>query len=226
MEGEEARHIILSRRMRPGEVFTLQDPARQRMQVQLLAATKNSLEAKILASVPIPPEPRVKISIFQSAVNEKAFEFILQKSTELGVSRIVVFNSKNTALKISASLFEKKLERWNKILWEAAKQCDRGSVPELEFRDNVGEVTRLAKSLDMVLVADVAGGSFQSALSHSSSEYAAVGLVVGPEGGFHIEEVESFKVLSNHALVSLGPFVLRSETAALAGAAVLRQLLV
>src|SRR5258708_49307 len=133
VEGEEARHILLSHRVKKGERIKLQGPNNKRFLCEVTDARKDRLAVKVLQAVFVPAEPSLKLSLFQAKISENALDFILQKSTELGVSRIVLFNSANVATKLSKDQYDGKSERWNKILWEAAKQCERIGPPGLEF---------------------------------------------------------------------------------------------
>jgi len=164
-----------------------------------------------------PKEPDLKITLFQSVVSEKALDFIFQKGTELGVSKIILFNSQNTAVKLSGDKFKSKQERWNKILIESAKQCERGVWPELEFLLDVDQVLSSAKIFDKVFLADISG----QPINHFNRDqsWSILSIIIGPEGGFTQEELSKFKSLSNAEVVSLGPILLRAETASLASLA-------
>jgi 16S rRNA (uracil1498-N3)-methyltransferase len=215
VEGEEAGHILLARRVKVGEKINLQGPNGKRFVSEVVKLNKKSLTVKALEETVVPQEPKVSVTLFQSFVSEKALDFIFQKGTELGLSKIVLFNSVNTATKVTKEMFNKKLERWNKILWEAAKQCDRGVIPEITFLQGLDDVMSLAKSFDKVLVMDILGQKL-----NVKGQILNAALVVGPEGGFTRSEVDQMKTLVNHQLVSFGSRMLRAETAALAALAV------
>jgi 16S rRNA (uracil1498-N3)-methyltransferase len=206
--------------MRKGEQFNLQGPDDKRFVVEVLNAGKKDVVIKVLKQIPTPPEPEINITLLQAMVNEKALDFILQKSTELGAREIVLFNSANVAAKLSIDQFNKKKDRWGRILWEAAKQCDRVRPPKLEFVDNVQPVL---SEYQKVVLLDPAGGKLKDLKIERLKDCA---ILIGPEGGFTEEEVDKFKSLSNCVPVSLGPILLRAETAALAGLAVLQNLAV
>ena len=89
---------------------------------EVIKTDKKALTVKVQSPVlPIPQEPSVEIILFQAIVSEKALDFIFQKGTELGLKKIVLFNSANASAKLSLDKFEAKKDRWNKILIEAAK---------------------------------------------------------------------------------------------------------
>lgn len=225
LQGEEARHILLARRMKKGESFNLQGVDEKRYRVEIIDINKNSLKLKVIESLSVPAEPALKITLFQSYVSEKALDFIFQKGTELGAFKIVLFNSQNTAAKLSKESFVKKQERWNKILWEAAKQSDRVHPPVLEFIDSLDSVLKIFPSFDKVFLFDVSGDNLKLKISNLKLLTNEVGLVIGPEGGFVQEEIEKITKLPNSTLISLGPILLRAETAALASLSIVKNLL-
>ncbi len=217
LDGEEARHILLSRRIKAGENVVLQGVDEKRFFCDVVVVLKNRLDVLPKREVVIPQEPEVKITLFQAFVAEQALDFILQKSTELGAAKIVLFNSINTATKLTKDRWDKKQARWQKILWESAKQSDRAHPPELEYADDVNEKI---KELDKVFLCDPSGEKL-----NVKGQMLNVGLVIGPEGGFTPEEINEFKSLPNVTPISLGPILLRAETAALASLAILRNIL-
>ncbi len=221
--GEEARHILLSFRVRKGEKIKIQGPDEKRYLTEVVDVGKNQLIVKVLERLSVPIEPKISTTLFQSAVSEKALDFIFQKGTELGLSRIILFNSKNTATKLSKEVFKRKEERWQKILQEAAKQCERVRPPVLEFGGDVAQILEKASHLNQVFLTDPSGNNLKSAIPNLKSP-KSIGLVVGPEGGFASEEVARFKSSPNCTAISLGPILLRAETAALAAASLITNL--
>lgn len=211
ISGDEAVHILLAHRSKKGDVIKLQGLDKKRFEAEILEKTKKSLTVKILTEVFVPKEPAVELVLFQSVVSEKALDLIFQKATELGASKIILFNSNNTAVKLSEDHFAKKTNRWNKILSESAKQSERSIFPTLEFVTDLKVALKIASGLGFVLLADQAGGAV-----NLNGKVSSLGLMVGPEGGFTVDEIALVQSLKNCQTVSLGNFVLRAETAAIA----------
>lgn len=218
--GEEARHILLAHRKKKGEKVKLQGPDGKRYGAEIVEINRNILKLKVLEQAPVPAEPKISITLFQSVVSEKALDFIFQKGTELGLNKIVLFNSANTATKLSADQFKKKQERWNKILTEAAKQCERAKYPGLEFVLDVKQAVVKMEVLDKVFLTDISGQKL-----NVKGQMSNVAVIIGPEGGFTDQEMQTFKTLPNLKIISLGPILLRAETAALASIAIIQNLI-
>jgi len=208
----EARHILLSHRVKVGEKIKIQGSDGKRFLSEVVSVTKKNLTVKPTEALKVPDEPRVKITLFQSVVSEKALGFIFQKGTELGVSEIVLFNSKNTATKLSQDLFKKKFDRWNKILMEAAKQSERAIWPKLTFAKDLDAAIALMKH-NKIFLADVSG---VNPTTLQPLHPTTLAIIIGPEGGFTPEELSRLQSLPNIQLISLGPILLRADTAALA----------
>ena len=218
LSGEEARHMLLSRRMKIGELVKLQDPSGKRYTCSIEQVGKSEVTVVALAELTIPQELPIAVSMFLSAVSEKALNFVFQKVTELGATGIVLFNSQNTATKLAAEQFKKKEDRWNKILWEAAKQSDRGSISQLQFTPTLDSAIAQASLSDQVFVLDGLGNP----LSNFNRSFKSCSIVIGPEGGFSSAELQLVKSNPNNHIVSISPFTLRTETAAIAALATIQ----
>ncbi len=217
---EEARHLLLSHRVKVGQEAKLQGPDKKRFLAKVVKAGKNHLELKCLQELVVPNESKTELVLFQAVVAEKALDFILQKGTELGLKKIVLFNGQNSATKLSKEKFAVKKIRWEKILIESVKQCERATWPELSFVSSRDELINSIKSLGTVYLTDINGG-------HPSNAGASegIGIIVGPEGGFGLEEVALFKTVSNVKTLGMGGVLLRAETATLAALSGIRMVI-
>lgn len=221
VSGEEARHLLLSHRLKVGERVKLQGPNGKRFLCITQQIKKDQVVFKVVESALVPSEPKIKVTLFQSVVSEKALDFIFQKGTELGLSGIVLFNSANTATKLSKEQFIKKQSRWNRILIESAKQCERQKWPDLKFVENLDEIVKTELGQKKVFLLDPKGDK----KSFDASNGLEIGLIVGPEGGLNEIEEEKLRALPNVDLLTLGPVLLRAETAALASLSMLRSIM-
>ena len=114
LAGQEAAHILRARRMRPGEVFELQDPRGRRFTVEREAATGRAVTVKVLAAAALPPQPRMRLTLLQGAVKEKAAEAILRQVTELGVERLIVLHALHASGRQGNPDAPRLLQRWGR----------------------------------------------------------------------------------------------------------------
>lgn len=153
-----------------------------------------------------------KITLYQALLKADKFEFILQKGVELGVSAFVPFLSERCVVEKPGG---NKMKRWQKIIQEAAEQSHRALLPVLHPVVSFAEACELAGGLAILLWEGEKSQSLRRALlSHPFQKVSALGLLVGPEGGFLPSEVkyaESRGIIP----VSLGRRILRAETAGL-----------
>lgn len=220
VQGEEAQHLT-ARRVKKGERIYLQDKNKRRFEVEVRDVGRREVTVHTLQEVAVPPEPKLQITLFQSFIAEQALDYILQKSTELGVTSIVLFYSEHSPHQLGEKL-ERKLLRWHTILNEAAKQCDRKEAPQLEFIVSHEKLLEKMQTMDVLLFLDPQGQTDLAEIKIDKS--GAVGIIVGPEGGLNKDEVSIFSALPNVHAVGLGPRLLRAETASTAAVAIVQNL--
>lgn len=222
--GAEASHLLKSRRLRNGERFAVQDPSGARCLVELVGAHGRRARVKVLQRLPVPAPPPVQLHLLQAAVKDKAAEWIVQKSTELGVAALAFFPAANSPLSHNQLAAEKTLARREKIAAEAGKQCDRQFPPTLAVLPGLAAALRVEGSAPISWLLDPAGEATPaSALGNGNSPAppaSAARVLVGPEGGFTEAETASARE-AGFTPVRLGGQSLRAETAALAACALL-----
>ena len=216
LSGDETRHILMSRRMKVGDRLEIQDLRGKRYEAKIQKIEKPTLELVAEKELEIPRELSRQITLLQAYINEKALDIIFQKATELGAAGITLYNSQNTATKLSAEIFKKKFERWEKILWEAAKQSGRGTIPTLKFLPDLNSVISSAENFEQFLILDASGVPL-----NLDQLFKSCSILIGPEGGFTSSELTQLKAIKNSQLASISPFTLRAETSAIAGLAIM-----
>ena len=159
----------------------------------------------------------------QALVKADKFELVLQKATELGASRVLPFAAARSVVKLDDERGSAKVERWRKIAQEAARQCGRADVPAVDKPQRLGELLEIAGRVPdrRGLVLDA--GERPLRLSAAARGAGKLLLVVGPEGGLAPEELAACEAAGLLG-VSLGPLVLRTETAGLAALSVVQHL--
>lgn len=155
----------------------------------------------------------IDVTLIYGLPKSDKFEFVLQKSTELGVTRVVPFLSKRSIIKTDKKAFSKKYDRYNRILKEAAEQSYRLKVPVLEELISIKELDKYLSDINLVAYEEASKQGEKSNLQKAlSSHYQSITIIVGPEGGFDQSEIDYMKSLGI-VECSLGKRILRSETA-------------
>jgi 16S rRNA (uracil1498-N3)-methyltransferase len=211
---EESHHLARVLRVQPGQEIILFDGQGGVADAVVESVSKTCVEARISSRRSV-PKPAVEITLIQAVPKPDRWELVLQKAVELGVSTIQPVVTEHTEFKANT----KKQERWEKIVLNAAQQCEVRWLPELRSLKPFREVVPELDQYDLLLVGSLYDGAqpFRSVEMKGSGE---VGLLIGPEGDFTENEVAS-AVNAGAIPVSFGDRVLRTETAAIFGLSVL-----
>ena len=224
LKGEESSHITKSRRLRPGDSFLVQDQQGRRFEAILKSFDRNSLLFTPQKPVAIPPASSLRIEILQALPKQKALDFILQKTTELGVSRLDMFCGRHSPKTFRAFEKQHHLKRWKRIVSEASKQCGRQFAPEIYFHPDISTALETLPECtnSWMLVPESADSVSWKKISSSGDDIIKHHRVmIGPEGGFHKDEIK-LSLRSGMRQVYLGPRILRSETAAMSAVSILQ----
>ncbi len=212
MSLEESRHLRDVLRLREGDEVSVFDGKGK----EFLCRIENAGSGKQLAvlqivkeSPPPSPESNLNLTLAVALLKGEKFDLVIQKATELGVSKIVPLQTKRADIKINQNEAPKKLERWQRIALEAAKQSGRARVPEITSPAAFEEFVQ-SKNGTAIFFSERGGESFDSFVS--GGEITAV---VGPEGGWEDSEIALAKE-NGFCVVTLGGRILRAETAAIA----------
>lgn len=213
IEGDDARHIARSLRMAVGDEITVSDGVGAEYTATLERIRDERVDALIVSSRPSPSEPSVRITLYMAYPKGDKLETVVQKAVELGVSRIVPFESSRCIKRPSADKAEANRKRLSRIALEAAKQCGRGIVPEVALPVSFREAVKEAASADLPLFCyeDESGTNIKTVLEGATA-VKSVSVMVGSEGGFSPDEASAARE-GGLISVGLGPRILRCETA-------------
>ena len=211
--GADAAHISRSLRMRVDDDIVLCDKTGYDFLCKIESFTESSVFCRLIEKVPSISEPNIKLTLYQALPKLDKFETIIQKSVELGVTKIVPVITARCVSRPDEKGFFKKLDRYEKISLEAAKQSGRGIVPEITGIINYKTAISEMKDSDIGLICYEKGGEILNNVGLSAKK--SVSVLVGSEGGFDSSEAEYAK---NNGIipVTLGNRILRCETAPLA----------
>ena len=215
LDAEESHHCLNVLRLSEGDRVTVFDGAGREGQAVIAATSGSKAKLKISSTATTPPPP-CAITLAQAVPKGKNMDLIVQKAVELGAARIVPLLSDRTIVQIDSSEATKKREKWSAIALEACKQCGQNHLPEVA--DPISPKTfseRLDKG-ELHLIASLQPDArpIKTVLAEYGKAPKRVTIFVGPEGDFTPAEIALAK---SHGCqpVTLGPIILRTETAAI-----------
>lgn len=226
VEGSDVKHLTKVLRVQIGEKIEVCDGNCNEYIGEIASISSDSVEIDIIEKNEITREPNLKVVLYQGLPKGPKMEIILQKATELGVDEIVLVDTARTVVKLDKKV-NNKIDRWQRIIYEAAKQCKRGKLPKLRgvlsFEQCLKDMAK--NDFNISPYEDENSQSIKQILSSGkcieslSGENKKIGIFIGPEGGFEPFENENIKI-SGISSVTLGPRILRTETASIATIAV------
>lgn len=215
--GEDVNHVKNVLRLKENDELIVSDGRGRDYHCRISGITNEEVVADICDICDNFSELFTEITLFQGFPKGDKMELIIQKTVELGVTRIVPVMTKRTVVKLDDKKAKKKTERYNMIAESAAKQSGRGMIPEVTMPVSFAEAVSMAEKLDMNIIPyeEAEGVEYSRNIIKSIKGKKSLGIFIGPEGGFAREEVE--KALDAGAsAITLGHRILRTETAGMA----------
>ena len=215
--GEDVNHVKNVLRLKENDELIVSDGRGRDYHCRISGITNEEVVADICDICDNFSELSTEITLFQGFPKGDKMELIIQKTVELGVTRIVPVMTKRTVVKLDDKKAKKKTERYNMIAESAAKQSGRGMIPEVTMPVSFAEAVSMAEKLDMNIIPyeEAEGVEYSRNIIKSIKGKKSLGIFIGPEGGFAREEVE--KALDAGAsAITLGHRILRAETAGMA----------
>lgn len=220
IKGQDAVHLLYAMRARPGQIVTVSDKNGQTAKTVIKLCESDKVILALLEKLSHTQESPIKTVLFQCLPKADKMEYIVQKTVELGVSKIVPVTSHNCVVKYDAAKKEKKKEKWQKISDEAAKQCAREIIPEVcSITDFTEAVKQAAQYTACVCYENEKTLPLKKYLCTQDSP--AYAILIGPEGGFTETEIDQCSAAGIKS-ISLGRRILRTETAAVTSLSILQ----
>lgn len=210
MTQEQSHHVSTVLRMSDGKIIRLAD-INGFLFYGSIQISKTGVRAKVTQPIVEERESKVKITLAVALIKGDRWDWMLEKATECGVSKIVPFISSRCVVKDKPETAQRKLERYRKILTEAAEQSYRQTIPTITEPVSFKQLVEHKSQLNFIAYEK----ENSRYLYDIPDEISAVTIVIGPEGGFSVDEVD---YLTNHGFtsISLGKRIFRAETAAIA----------
>jgi 16S rRNA (uracil1498-N3)-methyltransferase len=227
VEGSAANHITRVLRLRSGEALTVFDGSGGEFGARIEEFRKDAVVVAVEQHRPLDRESPLTLTLAQGISRGERMDWIIQKATELGTSRIVPLFTKRSMVRLDERQAERKLQHWRAIAVAACEQCGRNKVPELatpiDFFDVLPADSSGATRLLLSPTGDLRIEDLQAVdgLNVGKSAGKSITVLIGPEGG--LEDVEQEAALAaGFKAVRLGPRVLRTETAAIAALTIIQ----
>ncbi|MCX7842686.1 MAG: 16S rRNA (uracil(1498)-N(3))-methyltransferase [Clostridia bacterium] len=214
--GEDASHIKKVLRLRSGDSINISDDQGNDYHARIAKIEADYVLTQIESSSANISEPSIEVTLFQGLPKSDKMDLIVQKNVELGIAKIVPVITEHTVVKLDSKKdAENKIKRWQRISMEAAKQSNRGRIPEVSYPVSFEEAISLSANCHLRLIPyekEKQMGLRKCLHNICGVKNAAV--FIGPEGGFSEKEIQT-ALESGVIPVTLGPRILRTETAGL-----------
>ncbi|MEG1311000.1 MAG: 16S rRNA (uracil(1498)-N(3))-methyltransferase [Romboutsia sp.] len=219
IEGEDVKHISKVLRCKIGEELEVCDKENNEYICEITNIDKNLVSLDIVEKIDVKRESNLKVKLYQGLPKGPKMEMILQKLTEVGVDEIILVQTKRTVVKVEDKKEDKKFDRWERIIYEAAKQSKRGKIPTLRGVLSFKEALEDMKDNDLNICPYENEKTVSIKTAIKDNEINNIGIFVGPEGGFAEEEIIQIQEIGSK-VVSLGPRILRTETASVVASSI------
>ncbi len=221
IQGQDVNHIKNVLRKKVGdEIIICNSDKEYTYLCDITKIEKESIECKIVRGLE-DFKSNIKVTIMQGLPKKDKMDLVIQKSVELGCYDIQPVDMERCIVKYDEKDKKKKIERWQKVSEVAAKQCDRNFIPKVNNIMKLKNICNLLSEYDIVILAYEKEEKIKlkEALKMIKEKYGEneikIAVIIGPEGGISLKEVEMINENSNVITVTLGKRILRTETVAL-----------
>ena len=217
IEGSEVRHIKNVLRLKPGDKIRVFDGEGFEYDASIDRFCADRVEIKIGRKFPGTKESPVQIAVAQALLKEKKMDRLLRHLCELGVTRWIPFICDRSVPKPGEKRLSARADRWNQIVKESCKQCQRSKLPEIITTLTFEDLLAYGQSCDLTIVFyENESAKLKSLMAQNSpATPRKILLILGPEGGFSDQEIENARA-AGCLVAGLGSRILRAETAAIA----------
>jgi 16S rRNA (uracil1498-N3)-methyltransferase len=216
-DAEHARVL----RMRVGDRLVVCDGEGKDHHCRIVRLEKDKVEAEIVGTEDCPAEPSVRVTVLAGLPKGDRADYLVQKCTELGAAEIVFFLCERCVARPDMAGLSHRLARWQRIAEEAAKQSGRGIVPVIRAAADLGEMLDIAVHTELPLFLYETGERRPlKTVLQAAGPVRSAAVITGPEGGFEDYEAK-LAAIAGAQLCSIGPRILRCETAPVAALAAL-----
>jgi 16S rRNA (uracil1498-N3)-methyltransferase len=214
LDDNAAQHVGRVLRMQPGQALSLFNGDGQDYPALIASASKKNVTVQVQQPTANSSESALEIVLGQTLSKGDRMDYAVQKATEMGVTRIVPLSTERCDVRLKGDREDKRLSHWRSVAISAAEQCGRARVPDILPVMNITEWLEYSQGCDLRLVLHHRTEQSLDSMAKPNS----IALMIGPEGGLSADEITQAEK-SGFLPVSLGPRVLRTETAPVAAMA-------
>jgi len=220
--GDLLHHLRNSLRLHPGDSLTLNDACGSRYRVEVTHVTSQAIDSRIIDRQIEPAGRTPPIVLGQALIKSDKMDWVIQKTTELGVATIAPIYSIHSVIRPNPDRLDHQRARWNRIARDAAQQSERWTIPTIADPINLAEICRQYAAVPLKgMLTERSSSPSLATISLPQDRSHSIVLLIGPEGGWaadeqHLAQEQGFRP------ISLGPRILRAETAAIAALSILQ----
>lgn len=220
--GDLLIHLRDSLRITAGEIVLFGDGASQRYRTEITEVSKRAITGRILETVQEPPRHAPRLVLGQSLLKGEKMDWVIQKAVELGVDELVPVESRHSIVQLRADRIDSQIARWQRIALEAAQQSEQWRLPTIAPPQSLEALlkSRVTGTVALMLAERLDGKSVRT-VELPQDATGSVLILIGPEGGWSKEEMRMAEQ-ARIEQVTLGPHILRAETAAIATISILQ----
>lgn len=218
ISGDDAHHLRDVLKIQPEDLVVVFDGRGREFRARVVSVTRQQIRVAMLDRVEADTDSVLDLTIGQGYLKDKKMDALVRQLTELGVVRWVPFLSRRSVPTPNPQRLKGRYQRWQKISMESLKQCKRSRVMDISAVVSFEEAIKQAETCDLKVI--FWEGAKAAAVLHRQRPInpASIFMMVGPEGGFDEKEID-FARQAGFEIASMGPRILKAETAALAAAA-------
>jgi 16S rRNA (uracil1498-N3)-methyltransferase len=224
IEGQDAHHISKVFRLKPADHIILIDGTGMEYEAEITHLSKNSVNVSIVRKYSPDTESPIQLIVGQGYLKDKKMDMLIRHLTELGITRWIPVSSEFSVPKPDMNKINSKFERWEIIAKEAVKQCRRTRIPDILSPMTFQRAVEENFGADLkIIFYENATTSLPETIQTLDQKPSNIFVLLGPEGGFSNKEVELAKT-NGFIVASLGPRILRAETASLSACTIIQHL--
>ncbi|MDY6830832.1 MAG: 16S rRNA (uracil(1498)-N(3))-methyltransferase [Thermodesulfobacteriota bacterium] len=225
INGPDASHIKNVLRMKPGDEIWLFNGAGMEFKGVIRAIESEAVAVEITDAFSCVTESPTRLTLAQAFLKDKKMDVLVRQATELGVTRWIPVFTQRTIPRPDAGRVASRMDRWQTIAAESLKQCGRGRLPEIEPPIPFDDLLCRGDDWNLkIIFADATAAGLKETLPPQKFAAGQVLVMIGPEGGFTPDEIDS-AIKKGFVAAGLGPRILKADTATVAACAVVQHLL-